>query len=166
MALIQLRGQEFQTNGDLPEVGSMAPGFRLVSTELKDVALNDFVGRRKVLNIFPSIDTATCAMSVRRFNEHARAHPDDVMLMISADLPFAMSRFCGDEGLDNVVSLSMMRGRNFSKDYGVLIENGPMAGLAARACLTLDQDNIIRHAQLVRELADEPDYEAALKALA
>lgn len=165
MATITLRGQEYQTSGDLPGVGAAAPGFRLVNAELRDMTLRDFAGRRKVLNIFPSIDTDTCAMSVRAFNVHAKQHPDDVMLMVSADLPFAMKRFCGNEGLDNVITLSMMRGRNFSKDYGVLIENGPLAGLAARACLVIDRDNKIVHSELVQELANEPDYEAAIKAL-
>lgn len=165
MATITLRGQPYQTHGELPPLGAEAPGFRLVNAELRDVTLRDYAGRRKVLNIFPSIDTDTCALSVRAFNQHAAAHPRDVMLMVSADLPFAMKRFCANEGLENVQVLSMMRGRNFSKDYGVLIENGPLAGLAARACVVLDENNRVLHAEMVQELAHEPDYEAALKAL-
>ncbi|MGQ0619165.1 MAG: thiol peroxidase [Panacagrimonas sp.] len=165
MASITLRGNPFQTSGELPAVGTEVPGFRLVNRELKDVSLHDFAGRKKVLNIFPSVDTPTCAMSVKKFNDYARAHKDVVMVMISADLPFAQGRFCGTEGLSNVVTLSMMRGRNFSKDYGVLIENGPLAGLSARACIVLDTDNKVIHAELVKEIADEPDYEAALKVL-
>ena len=166
MSQITLKGNPIQVNGKLPEVGSLAPGFRLVNADLQDVVLKDFAGKKKVLNIFPSVDPPTCAMSVKKFNDYAREHDDVVMLMISADLPFAMKRFCGNEGLDNVVTLSMMRGRNFSKDYGVLMENGPLAGIAARACVVLGIDNTVLHAELVAELGDEPDYEAALAALA
>lgn len=166
MATITLRGTTVQITGDLPKVGSPAPVFRLVSRELKDVFLHDFVGKRKVLNIFPSVDTPTCAISVHKFNQKAAELKNTVVLCISADLPFAQGRFCGAHGLENVTMLSMMRGRNFSKDYGVLIHDGPMAGLAARAVVVLDEKNIVRHAQLVPELASEPDYDAALKALA
>ncbi len=165
MSTITLRGTPIQLDGQPPAVGRRAPGFRLVDAQLRDVVLKDFAGKQKVLNIFPSMDTPTCALSVKRFNDGARHHPDAVMLMISADLPFAMARFCGSEGLENVVPLSMMRGRNFSKDYGVLMEAGPLAGLAARACMVLDADNIVRHVEVVAELSDEPDYEAALAAL-
>jgi thiol peroxidase len=165
MATITLKGSPITTNGELPAVGSEAPGMRLVGRDLKDVSLHDFAGKKKVLNIFPSIDTAVCATSVKKFNDHARKHKDVVMLMIAADLPFAMNRFCGNEGIDNVVTLSMMRDRHFARDYGVLIETGPLAGLAARACVVLDADNRVRHAELVREIAQEPDYDAALKAL-
>ena len=149
MSTITLRGTPIQLDGQPPAVGRRAPGFRLVDAQLRDVVLKDFAGKQKVLN----------------FNDGARHHPDAVMLMISADLPFAMARFCGSEGLENVVPLSMMRGRNFSKDYGVLMEAGPLAGLAARACMVLDADNIVRHVEVVAELSDEPDYEAALAAL-
>ncbi len=165
MATITLRGNAVETSGDLPAAGTEAPGFRLVGRDLKDVSLHDFAGKKKVLNIFPSVDTPTCAMSVKKFNEHARANKNVVMLMISADLPFAQGRFCGAEGLSNVVTLSMMRGRNFAKDYGVLIETGPLAGLSARACLVLDENNVVRHAEMVKEIADEPDYDAVLKAM-
>jgi thiol peroxidase len=165
MATITLRGNPIQTSGDLPAVGKLVPGFRLVGRDLKDVSLNDFAGKKKVLNIFPSIDTPTCATSVRRFNELATTHKDVMMLMISTDLPFAQGRFCGAEGLSNVVTLSMLRGRNFSKDYGVLITTGPMTGLSARAILVLDENNVVRHAEMVKEIADEPNYDAALKAL-
>lgn len=165
MATITLKGSPVQTNGDLPAAGTLAPGFRLAGRDLKDVSLHDFVGKKKVLNIFPSIDTPVCAASVKKFNDYARKHKDVVMIMISADLPFAMNRFCGNEGIDNVATLSMMRDRHFARDYGVLIESGPLAGLAARACVVLDVDNRVRHAELVREIAEEPDYDAALKAL-
>ena len=165
MANITLRGNPFQTNGELPKPGSDAPGFRLVSGELKDVTLHDFAGQRKVLNIFPSIDTPTCATSVRKFNEKAAALKDTVVLCISADLPFAQARFCGAEGLKNVHNLSLMRGRSFSEEYGVHIDNGPLAGLTARAVVVLDANNKVLHSQLVTEIADEPNYDAAIKSL-
>ena len=165
MATITLRGKEIHTSGELPKPGSESTGFRLVDAGLKDVTLHDYAGKRKVLNIFPSIDTPTCATSVRKFNEKAAKLSNTVVLCISADLPFAQKRFCGAEGIENVVTLSLMRGHNFAKDYGVLIEDGPMAGLTARAVVVLDTDNKVLHSELVGEIAHEPDYEAALKVL-
>jgi thiol peroxidase len=165
MATISLRGKPVQTSGELPKVGSSIPGFRLVDGNLKDVSLHDFAGKRKVLSIFPSIDTPTCATSVRKFNQEAARLKDTVVLCISADLPFAQKRFCAAEGIENVVTLSLMRDRSFARDYGVLIEDGPLAGLTARAILVLDADNVVRYSQLVAEISDEPDYAAALKAL-
>ena len=165
MATVTRRGNPMQTYGELPKPGSEIPGFRLVDADLKDITLHDYAGKRKVLNIFPSIDTPTCATSVRKFNEKAAKLSNTVVLCISADLPFAQKRFCGAEGLANVVSLSLMRGRNFAKDYGVLIEDGPLAGLTARAVVVLDADNKVLHSELVGEIANEPDYEAALKVL-
>ena len=164
MATITLKGNPIQTNGELPAKGSAAPGFRLVAADLKDVSLHDYAGKKKILNIFPSVDTPTCATSVRKFNQSASQLKDAVVLCISADLPFAQKRFCGAEGLDNVVTLSTMRGHSFSKDYGVLIETGPLAGLAARSVVVLNQDNEVLYSELVKEIADEPNYEAALKA--
>jgi thiol peroxidase len=166
MATITLRGTPIQTSGELPAVGSLALGFRLVGADLRDMSLHDYAGKRLVLNIFPSVDTPTCAMSVRKFNERAAGLANTVVLCISADLPFAQKRFCGAEGLANVVSLSLMRGRGFAKDYGVLIETGPLAGLTARAVVVLDETHKVLYTQLVPEIAQEPDYEAALKALA
>ncbi len=166
MATITLRGNPVQTSGELPAKGSEVPGFRLVGADLGDVTLHDYAGKRKVLNIFPSIDTPTCAMSVRQFNQRASSLSNAVVLCISADLPFAQKRFCGAEGLSNVVTLSLMRGRNFSKDYGLLIETGPLAGLTARAVVVLDEHNKVLHSELVSEIGNEPDYDAALKALA
>ncbi|HZR38208.1 MAG TPA: thiol peroxidase [Nevskia sp.] len=166
MATITLRGNPIHTCGELPRRGSESTGFRLVDANLKDATLHDYAGKRKGLNIFPSIDTPTCAMSVRKFNEKAAALKDTVVLCISADLPFAQKRFCGAEGLGNVVTLSLMRGHNFAKDYGVLIEDGPLAGLTARAVVVLDTDNKVLHSELVPEIAQEPNYEAALQALA
>lgn len=165
MATVTLQGNAFQTNGDLPAVGSDAPGFRLVASDLKDMTPHDFAGKKKVLNIFPSVDTPTCATSVRKFNEKAGNLGNAVVLCISADLPFAQSRFCGAESLKNVMTLSLMRGAQFARDYGVLIENGPLAGLTARAVVVLDENNKVLHGELVQELANEPDYEAALKVL-
>jgi thiol peroxidase len=165
MATVTLKGNPINTNGELPAVGATAPDFKLVAADLKDLSLADFAGRKKLLNIVPSLDTAVCALSTRTFNAHAKAHPDTVILVISADLPFAQKRFCGNEGLENVVTLSMMRSRKFAKDYGVLLENGPLAGLTARAVLVLDEQNVVRHAELVPEIAQEPDYAAALAVL-
>jgi len=165
MATITLKGNPIQTSGELPAKGAAAPGFRLVTTDLKDVSLHDYAGKKKILNIFPSVDTPTCATSVRTFNKRASALKDAVVLCISADLPFAQKRFCGAEGLNNVVTLSTMRGHSFSKDYGVLIENGPLAGLAARSVVVLNQDNEVLYSELVKEIADEPNYDAALKAI-
>lgn len=165
MATITLRGNAIQTNGDVPKVGTDAPGFRLVGGDLKDVTLHDYSGKRKVLNIFPSVDTPTCATSVRKFNEKASTLKDTVVLCISADLPFAQGRFCGAEGLKNVQNLSLMRGAAFAKDYGVLIENGPLAGLTARAVVVLDANNKVLHSELVGEIANEPNYDAAIKSL-
>lgn len=164
MATITLKGNPVQTSGELPVKGSAAPGFRLVGADLKDVSLHDYAGKKKILNIFPSVDTPTCATSVRKFNQSASQLKDAVVLCISADLPFAQKRFCGAEGLDNVVTLSTMRGHSFSKDYGVLIETGPLAGLAARSVVVLNENNEVLYAELVKEIAEEPNYDAALKA--
>lgn len=165
MATITLRGTPFQTSGELPKPGSEAPGFRLVNGDLKDVTLHDYAGKRKVLNIFPSVDTPVCATSVRTFNEKAGQLANTVVLCVSADLPFAQKRFCGSENLGNVENLSLMRGRGFAEEYGVAIENGPLAGLTARAVVVLDEANQVLHAELVPEIAQEPDYDAAIKAL-
>lgn len=165
MATITLQGNACNTNGDLPGVGSTAPDFTLVNARLNDVHLADYAGKKKLLNIVPSLDTPTCATSTKKFNESAADHKDSVVLVVSADLPFASGRFCGMEGLDNVVPLSLMRGKGFAKDYGVLITDGPLAGITARAVVVLDADNRVLYTQLVPEIADEPDYDAALAAL-
>ena len=165
MSQVTLKGNPVQVDGQLPAVGSKAPAFRLVAKDLSDATLDKFSGKRKVLNIFPSVDTPTCATSVRRFNEKAAQVDNAVVLCISADLPFAQARFCGAEGLDNVVSLSTMRGRDFLKDYGVAIASGPLSGLAARAVVVLDEHDKVLHTELVGEIANEPNYDAALKAL-
>ncbi|MEJ2479866.1 MAG: thiol peroxidase [Acidihalobacter sp.] len=165
MANITLHGTPIKTNGELPAVGGQAPDFHLVDGDLNDVNLATYAGKKKLLNIVPSLDTPTCATSTRKFNEFAKQHDDVVMLVISADLPFAQKRFCGAEGVDNVLPLSLMRTRAFAKDYGVLIEDGPLAGITARAVVVLDADNRVLHTEMVPEIGDEPNYDAALAAL-
>lgn len=163
---VTLGGNPVEVGGTLPKVGERAPDFRLVSKDLSDVTLANFDGKRKILNIFPSIDTPTCAMSVRHFNEAASKLQNTVVLCISADLPFAQSRFCGAEGLGNVVTLSTMRGSEFLEAYGVAINSGPLAGVAARAVVVLDQNNLVTHVELVSEIKSEPDYSTVLASFA
>ena len=165
MAQVTLKGNPINVDGQLPQKGQQAPAFSLVGGDLSDVTLASLSGKRKVLNIFPSIDTPTCATSVRKFNVDASKLPNTVVLCISADLPFAQKRFCGAEGLDNVVNLSTMRGASFLKDYGVAIANGPLAGVAARAVVVLDENDKVLHSELVAEIANEPDYAAAVAVL-
>ncbi|MEF8793717.1 thiol peroxidase [Thiohalorhabdus sp.] len=165
MAKVTLKGDPIHTSGELPEVGQAAPDFTLVDQDLAERSLADFAGKKKLLNIVPSLDTPVCAESTRRFNDYAASHDDTVMLIISADLPFAQKRFCGNEGLDNVVPLSMMRDKAFARDYGVLLEDGPFAGVTARAVVVLDENDRVAYRQLVPEIADEPDYDEALQAL-
>ncbi|WP_431896517.1 thiol peroxidase [Nonomuraea sp. bgisy101] len=166
MSDVTFKGNPITVGGTFPQPGDAAPAFSLVGKDLSDMTLAAFGDKTKVLNIFPSIDTGTCAASVRRFNELAAQHPEVAVLCVSADLPFAQSRFCGAEGLDNVVTLSLMRGREFLTAYGVAQESGPLAGLAARAVVVLDGDNNVVYSELVPEITQEPDYEGALKALA
>ena len=165
MAKIALRGNPVHTSGELPKVGSKAPDFKLVNKDLKDVSLADYKGKKKILNIYPSIDTPVCAMSTRKFNEHAKQHPDTVIIMVSMDLPFAQTRFCGNEHLENVQTLSLMRGRDFADHYGVMLKDGPLAGVLARAVVVVDKDDKVVHAEMVPDIAQEPNYDAALKAL-
>ena len=165
MADITLKGNPIHTNGDLPAVGSAAPDFKLVAGDLSDATLATYAGRKKLLNIVPSLDTGVCAASARKFNESFVGRDDAVALVISADLPFAAGRFCSAEGLENVVTLSMMRSKNFAKDYGQLVVDGPLAGLSARAVVILDADNKVIYTEQVPEIGQEPDYDAALKAL-
>ncbi|HSR62753.1 MAG TPA: thiol peroxidase [Gammaproteobacteria bacterium] len=165
MATVTLQGNEIHTNGELPGKGEQAPDFTLVNGELQDVSLATYKGKKKLLNIVPSLDTPTCATSTKKFNEAAKDKSDAVFIIVSADLPFAMQRFCGTEGTDNVIPLSMMRSRNFAKDYGVLIEDGPLEGITARAVVVIDENDKVVYTQLVPEIADEPDYEQALSVL-
>ncbi len=162
---VTLKGNPVEVAGNLPKVGDKAPEFTLVDKALANVSLENFTGKRKVLNIFPSIDTPTCAMSVRAFNQHASAMSNTIVLNISADLPFAQTRFCAAEGLENVQNLSTIRGTEFLTNYGVLMTSSKLAGLAARAVLVLDENNVVKHVELVGEIANEPNYEAALAAL-
>lgn len=165
MAEIKLHGNTFHTQGNLPSKGNEAPAFTFTKTDLSSLSSSDFKGSRLVLNIFPSIDTPTCAASVRAFNEKASAMPDTKVLCVSKDLPFALARFCGAEGLNEVIPVSDFRGDSFSKEYGVGIADGPLAGLHARAVVVLDENRKVLHSQLVENVADEPDYEAAMAAL-
>lgn len=162
---VTLGGAPVTLFGTFPAVGQVAPDFTLVDKDLKDVSLQNFAGKRKVLNIVPSLDTAVCATSTRKFNEAAGKLNNTVVLVISADLPFAMSRFCVAEGLQNVVTLSLMRGRDFMRNYGVKIADTALAGVTARAVLVLDDKDRIIHAELVDDITHEPDYDAALAVL-
>ncbi|AFJ45748.1 thiol peroxidase [Shimwellia blattae] len=164
-ATITDEGKRISVGGELPVAGQPAPAFTLVDSDLKNRSLAEFAGKRVVLNIFPSVDTPTCAMSVRHFNALASGLDNTVVLCISADLPFAQQRFCGAEGLSNVLTLSTMRGREFLHNYGVEITSGECEGLAARAVVIVDEKGTVIYTQLVAELADEPDYDAAVKAL-
>jgi thioredoxin-dependent peroxiredoxin len=165
MATVTFKGNPVQVNGTFPKVGAQAPPFTLVGKDLKDVSLEDFAGRRKVLSIVPSLDTSVCATSTRKFNEQAGGLSDTVVLVISADLPFASGRFCSTEGLTNVIPLSTMRGRQFLRDYGVEIASGPLVGVAARGVVVLDEGDKVLHAELVPDIGKEPDYTAAIAAL-
>jgi len=165
MANVTLGGNPVTVSGNFPKKGDAAPDFSLTAKDLKDVGLKDFAGKRKVLNIVPSLDTPTCAKSTRVFNEKAGSMSNAVVLVVSADLPFAMSRFCGAEGLNNVVTLSTLRGRDFHTRYGVDIADGPLKGLTARGVVVLDENNKVLHSELVSEIKNEPNYEAALAAL-
>lgn len=165
MASITLGGSPLDTVGDLPAVGTIAPEFSLTASDLSTITNAELTGQRVVLNIFPSIDTAVCATSVRRFNEAAANLDNTTVLCVSADLPFAAARFCGAEGLDRVKTGSVFRSPSFGEAYGVTILNGAFAGLLARSVVVLDTDGRVLHRQLVGEIADEPDYDAALAAL-
>lgn len=165
MAQVTLKGTPAQTIGDLPAVGQTAPEFTLVDKELKEVSLQDYAGKKVVLNIFPSVDTPTCAMSVRRFNAEIGKRDNAVAVCASMDLPFAHARFCGAEGLEQVVSASAFRHPDFGQRYGVRLTDGPLQGLFARAVVVIDENGRVVYNQLVPEIAEEPDYAAALQAL-
>ena len=165
MTNIKHKGNPITTIGELPKVGGKAPDFRLTTSDLKDVSLKDFAGKRKILSISPSLDTGVCATSARKFNEKAGALKNTVVLVITADLPFAQKRFCSAEGLANVTPLSQMRTRDFGKDYGVQIQSGALEGALSRAVVVIDEQDKVTYTQQVPEIAEEPDYDAALKAL-
>ena len=162
MAQITLKGNPIHTSGDLPSVGSDAPAFQLTAEDLSEKTLADYAGKKVILNIFPSVDTPVCATSIRRFNTDAAGKDNALVLCISADLPFAQKRFCGSEGLDNVVNLSNFRSADFGSSYGIDMTDGPLAGLLGRAVVVVDENGKVIHSELVPEIAQEPNYEAAL----
>ena len=159
MGQVTFKGSAVNTNGNLPAVGSQAPDFKLVGAGLNEISLADFKGKRVVLNIFPSIDTGVCAASVRNFNKWASGNDNAVVICVSKDLPFAASRFCGAEGLENVITASDFRYNNFATDYGVLMTDGPLAGVMARSVVAIDENGKVVYNQLVPEIVEEPNYE-------
>ena len=161
MTEITLQGNKINTNGETPKVGEEAPDFLLVDSELNNVTLSAYKDKYIVLNIIPSLDTPVCQKSTKIFNERIAAMTDVVVLAVSADLPFAMKRFCTSENINSVIPLSMMRSRNFAKDYGVLLVDGPLSGITARAVIVIDKNNKIIHSELVSEIANEPNYDLA-----
>lgn len=165
MANITLGGNPVTTSGELPKIGTKAPNFTLVKTDLSTVSLADYKGGKLVLNIFPSVDTGTCAASVRQFNQKASTLSNTTVLCISRDLPFAQNRFCGAEGLENVVSLSDFRDGSFGKAYGLTIKNGPLEGLHSRVVVVIDEEGNVKYTEQVADIKDEPNYENALAAL-
>ncbi len=165
MAQVTLQGHPVQTNGDMPALGGQAADFSLVKTDLSLASLADFSGKKVILNIFPSVDTGTCATSVRKFNAQAASLDNTVVLCISQDLPFAHARFCGAEGIENVVSLSAFRSDDFAKNYGVEMIDGPLQGLTARSVVIINEQGEVVYTELVPEIVDEPSYDAALAAL-
>lgn len=165
MAKITLKGNPINTSGELPKLGNQAPDFKLTNADLGDVSLANFKGKKKILNIVPSLDTGVCAASTKVFNEKVQKLANTVVLVISADLPFAMSRFCAAENTKNVQTLSMMRDRHFAKDYGVLITDGPLSGITARAVVVLDENNKVLYTELVPEITQEPNYDKPLAAV-
>ena len=165
METVYFKGTPVHTYGDVPAVGTQAPDFKLVTKDLQEVTLADYAGKCLVLNVFPSLDTPVCAASVRRFNQEASKHKDAAVLCVSMDLPFAMARFCTVEGLDNVVAASAFRSPEFPHKYGLLITDGPLAGLLARCVLIIDEKGKVIFRDLVNEITDEPDYDAAIRVL-
>jgi thiol peroxidase len=164
MAVVTLQGNTFNTLGDLPKVGSKAPNFTLVETDLSDTTLADYAGYQLILNIFPSVDTGVCATSIRTFNQKASDLPNTKVLCVSADLPFAAARFCGAEGIKNVATGSSFRGA-FGADYGVIFSDGPLAGLLSRSVVVIDDQGVVVYTEQVAETTDEPDYAAAIAVL-
>lgn len=165
MANITLKGNPITTSGELPKVGTVAPDFKLTKTDLSDVGIKDFTGKRVVLNIFPSVDTPVCAASVRKFNQDVSNLANTVVLCISKDLPFALKRFCGAEGLENVVSASELRDSSFSSNYGVKILDGALEGLMSRAVVIINEEGTVTYTEQVPEIAQEPNYDAVIEAL-
>jgi thioredoxin-dependent peroxiredoxin len=165
MAEITLKGKPTRTNGKLPALGAKAPDFELAGGDLSNCSLKDYQGKRKLISIVPSLDTPVCSLSTKKFNEEIKTHPEVVALVVSADLPFAQKRACAAENVANVVPLSMMRSKQFAESYGVLIQDGPLAGICARAVVVLDENNTVLYTELVPEISQEPNYAKALEAL-
>lgn len=165
MAQITLKGNPINTSGDLPAVGTKAPDFSLTKADLSDVSLQDFAGKKKILNIVPSLDTGVCQASMRAFNEKAAAVGDNVIITVSRDLPFAQKRFCETEGIDKVIAAAEMRNRDFGSAYGIEITDGPLAGVLGRAVIVIDEEGTVIYSELVPEIAQEPNYDAALAAV-
>jgi len=165
MAQVSFKGSAVHTSGDLPKVGDTAPDFTLTTADLSQKSLKDFAGKKVILNIFPSIDTGTCAMSVRQFNEKASSLDNTVVLCISKDLPFAQSRFCAAEGLDNVITLSDFKDESFNNAYAVKFTDGPLQGLLSRSVVVLDENGKVKYTEQVAETVEEPNYDAALAAI-
>jgi thioredoxin-dependent peroxiredoxin len=166
MVKITLKGHAIHTSGHLPAVGSKAPDFLLVDGDLKDRTLKDYHGKRKIISIVPSLDTEVCSLSTKKFNQKIQEYPDVLVLVVSADLPFAQKRMCSAENIKNVIPLSMMRNKDFAKTYGVLIQEGPLAGICARAVLVLDKEDQIIYTEQVPEITHEPNYDKPLELLA
>lgn len=165
MAKVTFKGNPISTNGELPQIGKKAPDFRLVDSELKDHSLKDYRGKRKLLAIVPSLDTSVCSTMTKKINDRLKGHPEIVGLVVSTDLPFAQKRFCTNESIKNVITLSMMRSKDFAKDYGILIQSGPLEGICARAVLVLDENDNVIYKELVPEVTHEPNYDKALEVL-
>lgn len=165
MAKITLKGKPTETNGNLPAQGKKAPDFQLADGELHNRSLKDYKGKRKMIYIVPSLDTPTCSLSTKKFNEQVKVHPEVTVLVVSADLPFAQKRMCSQENVKNIIPLSMMHSKDFASAYGVLIMDGPLAGICARAVVVLDENDQVVYTELVPEISQEPNYDKALQAL-
>jgi len=165
MAKVLFKGTPVNTNGNLPQIGSKAPDFILTDADLRDHTLKEFSGKRKLLSIVPSLDTGVCALSAKKFNELAKDNPNFVIITISADLPFAQKRFCKTEEVKNILTLSMLRSKDFATKYGLLLVDGPLAGLASRAVVVINENDIVEYHELVPEITQEPDYNKALEML-
>jgi thioredoxin-dependent peroxiredoxin len=164
MAKVTLKGNPIQTNGELPSVGTAAPDFTLVDSDLKDRKLSEFKGKRILLLTVPSLDTSVCSLETKKFNDKIKSHPELLLIVASADLPFAQKRFCASEGVSNAITLSMMRSKDFATKYGVLIQDGPLAGVCARSILVIDEAGKIIYTELVPEITQEPNYDKAFEA--
>ncbi len=160
-----IKGNPIHTNGELPKIGSQAPDFLLIDADLLEKSLKDFKGKRKLISFVPSLDTGVCSLSTKKFNEALKSHPEVVALVVSCDLPFAQKRMCSQEQIVNIIPLSMMRTKNCASDYGILIQDGPLAGVCARAIVVLDEQSKVVYSELVPDIVHEPDYEKALAAL-